>query len=168
MIKIQGLDYNVALVPQGLHSNYVGQTMTDELQILLSDSIAPQKQEQVLIHEITHMLMNEEPIVTSQSHEEAEGFVSRVAAILYETLIENDLLVEGWFDKLVDGRSEEVSASSPNVVEKNDNSNRTEYSPDESLRGNSDDEKVLNGRQGNVGRYRSPGFHQRSRGRKRS
>lgn len=171
MIKIQGLEYDVLLVPQGLHSNYVGQTMTDDLLIMVSDSIAAQKQEQVLIHEITHMLMNEEPIITGQAHDEAEGFVSRVATILYETLVENDLLVEGWFEKLVDKRSEEVgvNVSSPNVVEKNDPSNRTtEHGPDESLRGNSNDEKVLDGRQGNVGRYRSPGFHQRPRSRRRS
>jgi hypothetical protein len=126
---------------------------------MVSAAIAPQKQEEVLIHELTHMLVFSEPLVMSAigGHEESEGFVSRVATVLYETLIENDLLVDGWMDKLVDKRPEEEAAFTStikNVVEKNDNPDRTiEYDSDESLRGNSDDAKVLDGRQRKLGRH---------------
>lgn len=170
MIKIQGLVYDVELTPPGLHSNFVGQTLPDDLRIMVSSTIHPQKQEEVLIHEITHMMVNQEPMVTNQVHEEFEGFVSRLATILYETLSDNGLLVDGWMDRLVDKRSEEVNAdmSSKNVVEKNDNDSRTiEYSTDERLRRDGDDAKVLSGGQRDMGRYSQAGFHKRPTGSRR-
>lgn len=168
MISIQGLEYSVELVPPGLHSNFVGQTLPDDLRILVSETIHPQKQQEVLIHEITHMLVNQEPMITNQPHEEFEGFVSRLATLIYETFEQNDLLVEGWMEKLVDERSEEMSdmSSNKNVVERNDdNRNTSDRHPDESVRRDGDEGTILTRWQGRMGGYRTTSRHQRSRGR---
>lgn len=166
MITIQGLDYTVELIPPGLHSNFVGQTLPDELRIMVSAAIAEQKQEEVLTHEIAHMLVQQEPMVTNQPHEEFEGFVSRLSTLIYETLVVNDLLVDGWFDKLVDKRSEEenvMNLTNVNVVERNDN-NRNDRHPDESVRSDGDEGALFSRGQGRVGRYSQTSRHQRSRG----
>jgi hypothetical protein len=173
LIKIQGLEYSVEITPPGLHSNFIGQTLPDELRMMVSAALAPQRQESVLIHEITHMLVYEEPLVMSPigGHEESEGFVSRLSSILYETLMDNDLLVDGWMEKLVDRRSEEVGAftsNSKNVVEKNDDNDRAIEYRDESVRGNRDDATVLDGGHRELGRYSQQSDHQRPRGRRRS
>jgi len=169
-VKIQGLLYDVELVAPGLHSDFAGQTFPEDLRILVSAAIHPQKQEEILIHEITHMFLIQEPMIMAREHAESEGLISRLAAILYETLTDNELLVDGWMDKLVDKRSEEVDASisSKSVVEKNDSNIGTiEYDSNEPLCGDSDDAKVLSRRQGNVGRHSQAGIHQRLTSRRR-
>jgi hypothetical protein len=171
LITIQGLDYEMELVQPGLHSDFIGQTIPEDLRIMVSAGIAPQKQEEITIHEITHMLVYNEPIVMSQSHEESEGFVSRLAVSLYQMLVDNGLLEDGWLEKLVDTQPEEVVAisSNKNVTEKNVDSNplRTEHSPDESLRRDSNDEAVLDGRQGIMARHSQQGIIKRVGGRRR-
>jgi hypothetical protein len=155
----------VEIVPPGLHSPFSGQTLPDDLRIMVSETLASQKQEQVLIHEITHMLVYDESLVMDRPHDEMESFVSRLANLIYETLDVNDLLVEDWMEKLVDKRSEEVSVTNTvNVVERYDDEpdSRSTHEP---LRSDGDEGKILTRRQGRVERHSQASRNQRPRSR---
>lgn len=131
---------------------------------MVSETLAPQKQEQVLVHEITHMMVYDESMVMERPHDEMESFVSRLANLIYETLDVNGLLVEDWMEKLVDKRSEEVGVQNTvNVVERYDDEpdSRSTHEP---LRRDSDEGAILTRRQGRVERHSNQSRNQRSRG----
>lgn len=156
MIRVQAQDYKVELVPPGLASNFVGQTLPEEQRVLVSASMHPQKQQGTFFHEMVHVwLFDESQIMDIIGHSEMEGLINRLSSNIYATLTENGLLVEDWWNVVVDERPEEeddTSKLTTNVTEKNEFSDRrTEHGEDESLRRNGDDAKVLTRRKRKLG-----------------
>lgn len=146
MIKVHGLEYEVRTVPSGLTSNFIGQTDLDNLVILVSDDINSQKQEEVLIHEIVHVfLMNEKEIMAAVGPDASEGLVTRLGTVIYDTLVKNDLLVEDWWERIVDNAPavEGVRRMMTNVTEKNESTDRRIEHPDESVRSDGNEGTVL-------------------------
>lgn len=131
MIRVNGVSYPVRLSTFTLHDPQevvFGLTDFTECSIDIHSGLSRDKTEQVLFHELTHILVNREEIIDN------EGFVSRVSELLYGVLKDNGMLSDGWFDRIVDKQEQEQVDSKralvdhdPPSVQSNESLRRRDY-----------------------------------------
>ena len=93
-----GVPFSVELVEAKLTTLNMGESTFDQCTIRVQSDMPRPRQEQVMIHEIIHVLLDGE----DDEPEIDEAFVRRMGNNLYEFLLANALLREGWFDRIVD------------------------------------------------------------------
>lgn len=145
----------MALVPPGLASNFVGQTLPEEQKVLVSASMHVQKQQGTFWHELVHVwLLDESQIMDTIGHSEMEGMINRLSSNIYATLTANGLLVEDWWDMVIDSRPEEGDDTGKLMTKMTENDDFSDRQPEhghESVRNDSDARPVLTRGQGNMG-----------------
>lgn len=121
MITVDGIDYEVELVNPALGSQFIGTSFLDQQRIEISNALGEQRKRQVFWHEISHVWIQNEEELQMLGAEHLEGLVTRLGASVFAALQNNGLLVDGWWDQVIDRRPvEDGLPSKPlNVVEKN-------------------------------------------------
>ena len=90
-IKVCGLNYQVIEVenfPEVDDRNLIGLCDYEKQEIYIRQSLPSQKKKQVLIHELTHAILNE-----SGYEEQDEDFVNRFSIVLHQVLSDNPKLM---------------------------------------------------------------------------
>jgi hypothetical protein len=103
VVVIFGIPFTVRTAIAELASHNMGQTQFDKCQITLMGDLPIERQRQVFIHEALHNLLD------GEEGEDAvdEAFVRRLGNSLYEFLVTNDLLKDGWYERLLDNPPEQ-------------------------------------------------------------
>lgn len=97
MLWFFGIPFQVKTAIAELASHNMGQTQFDKCQITLMGDLPVERQRQVLIHESVHNLLDGE----EDDEDVDEAFVRRFSNSLYEFLVTNDLLRDGWYEKVL-------------------------------------------------------------------
>lgn len=100
MMRVQGLDYTVRIADVPISSEFDGETLFSDCVITLRSTMPLHKQQQTLWHEVMHIILEGESGGGLSKQE--ERFVTRVSNILYSVLHDNNLLVPGWWERVVD------------------------------------------------------------------
>lgn len=105
MIRVAGLEYTVRLSDHpGDFSNHMlmGEVDYENCTVTIDSRLSARKQQQTFIHELTHIIVEGEEL--SKRKDVNERYVTRVSNILYAILADNNMLVDDWWDKIVDER----------------------------------------------------------------
>lgn len=100
MIRIHGLRYSIRLVEVPITSDLDGETLFSDCIISVRASMPTERQQQTMWHEALHIILEGESGGGLSKKE--ERFVTRVSNSLYSMLVDNKLLVPGWWDNVVD------------------------------------------------------------------
>lgn len=90
-IKVAGINYEVVekpFVALGDDKNYLGACLYNEARIELLESLADDRKEDVLVHELTHAIFNE---AGYDNHD--EEMIDRVGKVLFQVLKDNPRLL---------------------------------------------------------------------------
>lgn len=121
-VRVNGIDWNVTEESQKLAtSNIIGLTDFEQCNIEIKRGLDQQRAEQVFFHELLHILLVDEEFT-----HDVETVVSRVSQTLYGTLVDNDLLVNGWLDRMIDNTEEKLEVDSKRVIVDHDPSQSDE------------------------------------------
>lgn len=100
MIRVFGCNFSVALDDSKMSQLNMGETYFDQCRVAIQSDLPRERQQQVAIHELVHILLDGE----EDRDDINEGFVRRLGNNLYATLVDNDLLRDGWFDAILDNQ----------------------------------------------------------------
>lgn len=101
-VRVAAVPYIVRIVRALLSSDLNGETHIGDCVIHIREDMPPAKQEQTFWHELLHVMLDGEP--HGANTPKNEEYVTRLSNTLYGVLIDNDLLADGWFDKIIDDR----------------------------------------------------------------
>lgn len=98
MVEFFGIPFTVKTAIAELASHNMGQTQFDKCLITIMGDLPIERQRQVFIHEALHNLLDGEEDKDAID----EGFVRRLGNALYDFLVTNDLLREGWYEEILE------------------------------------------------------------------
>lgn len=101
MIEVHALDYFVRLTDTPLTSELDGEVTFADCIITIRASMTGKKQQQTFWHEMMHIILEGETFGGGTTKKDEE-LVTRISNMLYGVLMDNGLLVEGWWEKVVD------------------------------------------------------------------
>lgn len=108
MVKIHGVPFRVNLCPPGMSTLNMGEIYWDQNTINVQADLPRERQEQVVWHEILHGLVDGEDV--------EEPFVRRVANGLYAVLRDNELLHDGWFERVLGVNPDDFDGTGDPVI----------------------------------------------------
>ena len=128
MINIRGLKFKVMHFTPDQDDTYddldvpMGVIDHGSAEIFIRGDGDIQVQQQTFIHEAVHGLTFNEAIVD-------ESLVNRLGADIFDFLIRNDLLREGWWDNIIDGQDDERGRQLTDAIDTIRHMDRTETQP---------------------------------------
>jgi hypothetical protein len=102
LIRVAGLEYAVRVTGNAgdfSSGDLNGEVDYNDCSISIRSDLNTRKQQQTLIHELTHIIIEGEE---SGKEKADERFVTRVSNILYGILADNQLLADDWWVRVVD------------------------------------------------------------------
>lgn len=102
MIRVAGLEYCIRITSNAgdfSSGDWNGEVDYNDCCISIRSDLNLRKQQQTFIHELAHIVIEGEE---SGKGKDNERFVTRVSNILYGVLVDNQLLADDWWERIVD------------------------------------------------------------------
>lgn len=96
-VKLFGIDFDVELAETKLSTLNLGESQMDRCLITIQQDIPLERQQQVFVHELIHVLLDGEEDKDAIN----EGFVRRLGNNLTAALLDNDLLAPDWWQRVI-------------------------------------------------------------------